>query len=120
MRASKLDGPGHRCPASRRRLPSSAGRATLSISRNVGSRLANWKTKPILRLRKAASAFSDRPQISVPSTMTVPPDGRLKPPIIAISEDLPEPDRPMIAAKRPGSTSRSMPATAVTSPRSVR
>ena len=34
--------------------------------------------------------------------MTVPPDGRLRPPIIAISEDLPEPERPMIAAKLAG------------------
>ena len=50
--------------------------------------------------------------MSVPSTVTVPSDGRLKPPSIAISEDLPEPERPMIAAKRPASTSRSMPATA--------
>ena len=57
--------------------------------------------------------------MSVPSTVTVPSDGRLRPPSIAISEDLPEPERPMMAANRPGSTSRSMPATAVTAPRSV-
>ena len=49
-------------------------------------------------LRKAASRSSDRPQMSVPSIMTVPSDGRLRPPTMAISEDLPEPERPMMAA----------------------
>ena len=38
---------------------------------------------------------------------------------MAIREDLPEPDRPMIAANRPAVTSRSTPATAATAPRSV-
>ena len=47
--------------------------------------------------RKAASSFSDRPQMSVPSTSTWPFEGRLRPPIIAIRDDFPEPERPMIA-----------------------
>ena len=36
--------------------------------------------------------------LSRPSIVTVPSDGRLKPPTMAISEDLPEPERPMMAA----------------------
>jgi hypothetical protein len=36
--------------------------------------------------------------MSVPSITTLPSDGRLNPPTMAISEDLPEPERPMMAA----------------------
>jgi hypothetical protein len=70
------------------------------------------------RLRKFAKRSSLNLQISVSSIRTVPHDGRLKPPIIARNEDLPEPERPTMLANSPGRTSISMPSTASISPRS--
>jgi hypothetical protein len=89
------------------------------MMRRAGNRLANWNTKPILRFLNSARASSGNAQMSVFSTITAPWVGRLSPPIIAMSDDLPEPERPTMAANCPRGTVRSMPLTATMSPRSV-
>src|SRR5215469_8451682 len=57
--------------------------------------------------------------MSVSWMCTDPREGRLRPPIIARKEDLPEPERPTMLVNSPDRTSRSMPLTASISPRSV-
>ena len=57
------------CPASRRR--SSAAGATFSSAVSIGSRLKNWKMKPMCSRRSFVRSASSRSVISVPSMVTV-------------------------------------------------
>ena len=80
----------------------------------TGMRLKNWKMKPSLSRRSLVRSPSSRPVISVPSSITEPAVGRSSPARMCISVDLPEPDGPMIAEKRPRSNSVVTPARAST------
>ena len=71
----------------------------------TGIRLKNWKMKPSLSRRSLVRSASSSAVISVPSSTTVPEVGRSSPARMCISVDLPEPDGPMIAVKRPRSKS---------------
>src|SRR4249920_1237796 len=86
--------------------PSSAGTATLSTAVRFDSRLGNWKMKPMWRQRKSANSASGSIQISAPSNKTLPSVGLVRAPSIAISVDLPEPDRPTIDTNSPRRSSR--------------
>ena len=73
-----------------------SGRPTFSRHDSVGSRLKNWKMKPILSRRTRVSSSSDRPARRSPSMRTSPEVGRSRPPMRLSSVDLPEPDGPTI------------------------
>ena len=79
------------------------------------SRLNCWKTKPILRLRTAASwslvQLLDRQAVEE----YWPAVGVSRQPSRFISVDLPEPDGPMIATNSPGSMLKLTPRSAWTS-----
>ena len=101
---------GRRCRTSRSSHSESglrpaieSGRTRFSSAVRTGSRLKNWKTKPSLSRRSLVSAPSSRPVISSPSSVTVPEVGVSRPARMCIRVDLPEPDGPMIAVKRPRS-----------------
>ena len=86
--------------------PSSAGTATLSAAVKFDNRLGNWKTKPTWQARNVARSLSDSVHTSVPSSKSRPCVGLVKAPSMAISVDLPEPERPTIEMKSPRPTSR--------------
>ena len=66
-----------------------------------GSRLNVWKTKPISRLRTAASSSSFISETTLPRSTYLPFDGVSRHPMRFISVDLPEPDGPMTATYSP-------------------
>ena len=68
---------------------------------SIGSRLKNWKMKPMWRRRSLVSSLSPSPVISVPPSETLPLVGRSRPARMCISVDLPEPEGPMIAVRLP-------------------
>ena len=78
-----------------------SGRPTFSRQVSVGSRLKNWKMKPILSRRTRVSSSSERPASDSPSMRTSPEVGRSSPPTRLRSVDLPEPDGPMIETISP-------------------
>src|SRR4029079_18665975 len=74
----------------------------------VGIRWKDWKTIPILRPRKRASASSSSPVRLSPATVTVPVSGRSSPAMTIRSVDLPDPDAPTIPTASPRPILRSM------------
>ena len=68
---------------------------------SIGSRLKNWKTKPMCSRRSFVSSVSPRSVISVPAISTVPDVGRSSPARMCISVDFPEPDGPITAVSAP-------------------
>ena len=68
---------------------------------SIGSRLKNWKTKPMCSRRSFVRSESFSVVISVPSIVTVPEVGLSSPARMCISVDLPEPDGPMTAVSLP-------------------
>src|SRR5712671_6434000 len=92
--------------------PSRAGTATLSAAVRFDNRLGNWKMKPTWRERKVARSLSGSVHTSVPSSSSLPSVGLVRAPSIAISVDLPEPDRPTIDTNSPAFSSRLAPRTA--------
>ena len=70
---------------------------------SIGSRLKNWKTKPMCSRRSRVSRASLIPVISTPAIETLPASGLSRPARICISVDLPEPDGPMTAVRRASS-----------------
>ncbi len=81
---------------------------------SIGSRLKNWKTKPMWRRRSFVRSESFRFVISVPETETLPDVGLSRPARMCISVDLPEPDGPITAVSLPLSTSSEIPRSAST------
>ena len=69
-----------------------------SSALSIGSRLKNWKTKPMCSRRSIVSLESSSVVISVPATATVPLVGLSRPASVCISVDLPEPDGPITAS----------------------
>jgi hypothetical protein len=80
-----------------------SGRVMFSSAVSIGSRLKNWKTKPIVSRRSSVSSFSESFVMSMPSTWTLPSVGMSSPASRCMSVDLPEPEGPMIAVIRPAS-----------------
>src|SRR5581483_1718766 len=91
-----------------------SGRVMFSSALSIGSRLKNWKTKPMCSRRSLVRSASSSAVISVPATATETDDGRSSPARMCISVDLPEPDGPITAVSFPLATSRSMPRNAST------
>ena len=73
-----------------------------SAAVSVGSRLNDWKMKPILSRRNNVSALSLSWVISVSPRGTSPDVGRSRPASTCSSVDLPEPEGPMMAVNSPG------------------
>jgi hypothetical protein len=92
--------------------PSRAGTATLSAAVKFARRLGNWKTNPTWQARNVARSVSDNVQTSVPSSKSFPSVGLVKAPSMAISVDLPEPERPTTEMNSPRRNSRLAPRTA--------
>ena len=84
---------------------SSSGSSTFCSAVSTGSRLYDWKTKPMVRARQAASCAALIALTSSPATRTVPRVGLSRPATRLSSVDLPEPDGPMSAVKLPSSKS---------------
>jgi hypothetical protein len=81
---------------------------------STGSKLKNWKTKPSLsRLSRVSSSSSSEPS-ATPSSATSPAVGRSSPARMCMRVDLPDPEGPMIALKRPRSNATDTPASAST------
>ena len=81
---------------------------------SVGMRLNDWKMKPRwVRRSLVRFRWFMRP-ISWPSTTARPDVTRSRPAMQCMSVDLPEPEGPMIAVKRPDAKSTSIPSRAVT------
>ncbi len=85
----------------------SSGSSTFWRTLSFGSRLKNWKTKPILRFRMRASSRMEAVEISVPSSLMLPLLGESRQPRMCMSVDLPLPEGPMIEMNSPPSMSRS-------------
>ena len=81
---------------------------------SIGSRLKNWKTKPMWRRRSLVRSESFRVVISVPEISTVPVVGLSSPAMMCISVDLPEPDGPITAVSLRSPTSSETPLSAST------
>ena len=77
------------------------GSTMFSSAVSVASRLKLWKMKPILSRRRCVSFLSLSRVISMPSTATRPPVGLSRPARMCMRVDLPEPDGPMMAVRRP-------------------
>jgi hypothetical protein len=77
------------------------GSVTFSSAVSIGSRLKNWKTKPMWRRRSFVRSLSFSVLSSTPSIATEPLLGRSSPARMCISVDLPEPDGPITAVRWP-------------------
>ena len=84
-----------------RRRASVNGSVTFSPAVSVGTRLNDWKTKPIRSRRNAVSCRSDNEPSSVSPMKAAPLVNESRPARQCMSVDFPEPDGPMIAVKRP-------------------
>ena len=79
-----------------------SGSRMFSSASSTGSRLKVWKMKPIsvaAQLRQLAVV--ELGELDAGERDACPRSGRSRPARMCISVDLPEPDGPMIAAKRP-------------------
>ena len=85
-----------------------------SSALSIGSRLKNWKMKPMCSRRSFVSSVSPSVVISVPAIATLPVVGRSSPARMCISVDLPEPDGPMTVVSWPRETSSETPRSAST------
>jgi hypothetical protein len=81
---------------------------------SIGSRLKNWKMKPMCSRRIFVSSLSFSFVMSEPSMITFPEVGRSSPARMCIIVDLPEPDGPMTAVSSPRATPREQPLSAWT------
>ena len=68
---------------------------------SIGSRLKNWKTKPMCCAAELRQVGVAELVISVPAIATVPRVGLSRPARMCISVDLPEPDGPITAVSLP-------------------
>ena len=90
------------------------GRVMFSSAVSVGSRLKNWKTKPMCLRRSLVSALSPSDVISASPIQARPAVGRSRPARMCIRVDLPEPDEPITATSSPGWTDSETPRRAST------
>ena len=87
---------------------------TFSSAVSVGSRLNDWKTKPMCLRRSFVSRRSAMSEISSSPIQTEPEVGRSRPASRCIRVDLPEPDGPITAVNWPDGTSSETPRRAST------
>ncbi len=92
----------------------SIGSVMFSRAFSVGSRLNDWKMKPIWSRRSLVSCLSFRPVISVSPIQIRPEVTESSPARQCISVDLPEPEGPMIAVNCPRVMSTSTASSATT------
>ena len=85
-----------------------------SFAVSIGSRLKNWKMKPMCSRRSFVSSVSPSSVMSVPAIATSPEVGRSRPARMCIRVDLPEPDGPITAVSSPLATSTETPRSAST------
>ena len=85
-----------------------------SAAVSVGTRLKDWKTKPILSRRSRVSPASSSVPTSWSPTNACPDVGRSRPAMQCMSVDLPEPDGPITAVNRARSMVTLMPSRACT------
>ena len=81
---------------------------------NIGSRLKNWKMKPMCSRRSFVIAVSLSSPSRVPAIVTWPSVGWSSAASRCISVDFPEPEGPMTAVSFPGSTASVTPRSACT------
>jgi hypothetical protein len=79
----------------------SSGNSTLRSAVRTGSRLYNWKTKPMCRARQRDSFAPRRLLIVSPPMSMVPSEGASSPPSRLSSVVLPDPEGPISARKSP-------------------
>ena len=79
-----------------------SGSATFSSAVSIGSRLKNWKTKPMCSRRSSVTSRSVSPETSLPPIETVPVVGSSSAARMCINVDLPDPEGPMTATSSPG------------------
>ncbi len=91
-----------------------SGSSTFSSAVSIGSRLKNWKMKPMWRRRSRVSSLSFISSICSPAITTSPAVGLSSPARMCISVDLPEPDGPITAVSSPAGTSSETPLSAST------
>ena len=72
-----------------------------SFAVSIGSRLKNWKMKPMCSRRSFVSCVSFSSPISVSAIQTSPAVGWSSPARMCMSVDLPEPDGPITAVSSP-------------------
>ena len=85
-----------------------------SSAESIGSRLKNWKTKPMCSRRSLVRSVSPRSVISVPAISTLPDVGWSSPARMCIRVDFPEPDGPITAVSAPFGTLTETPRSAST------
>ena len=85
-----------------------------SSALSIGSRLKNWKTKPMWRRRSLVRSLSPSVVTSVPSIATVPEVGLSSPARMCMSVDFPEPEGPITAVSLPLAMSSEIPRSAST------
>ena len=78
-----------------------SGSRMFSSAFSIGSRLKNWKTKPMCSRRSLVRSESSSVVISLPAIVTDPEVGLSRPARMCIRVDLPEPDGPMTAVSFP-------------------
>ncbi len=85
-----------------------------SLAVSIGSRLKNWKMKPMCWRRSLVSCVSFSSVSSVPAIATLPSVGLSRPARMCIRVDLPEPEGPITAVSFPLATSSETPRSAST------
>jgi hypothetical protein len=103
-------------PLAGRRPASRNGSATFSSAVSDGSKLNDWKTKPIRSRRSLVSFASLSPPSACPASRISPDVGRSSPAAHCSKVLLPEPDGPITAVKVPGAKSAVTSRKAVTAP----
>ncbi len=91
-----------------------SGSRTFSSAESIGSRLKNWKTKPMCSRRSSVTSLSESDATCLPAISTWPPVGLSSAASRCMSVDLPEPDGPMTATSSPGVTESVTPRSAST------
>jgi hypothetical protein len=81
---------------------------------SIGSRLKNWKMKPMFRRRSFVRSESLSFEIAVPAIVTSPEVGLSRPARMCIRVDFPDPEGPMTAVSWPFGTSSETPRKAST------
>ena len=95
-------------------MPSSSGNSTFSYTLSTGTRLNDWKMKPMWAWRRLVRSRSFRLPVSWPFTVTVPAVGVSMQPIRLRMVVLPEPDGPAMEMNSPSSMVIDTPRTAAT------
>jgi hypothetical protein len=106
-------------PLSPSRPARDSGSVMFSMAVSVGTRLYDWKTKPMRSRRSSVRSFSGSLLSSMSPMNTWPEVSESSPAMQCMSVDLPEPEGPMMAVNRPAgmSTETSSSARTAVSPR---